>query len=86
MCPDWEWSQWHFSVCDDTHTSQGKKRFLLFFLQRVFKDLIYFFPEKGREKERERNLIVWLPLMHSQLGTWSATQAGALTGNGTSGV
>ena len=28
---------------------------------------------KGREKERERNINVWLPLMHTLLGTWPAT-------------
>ena len=28
-------------------------------------------------------LSVWLPLTHPLLGTWPATQASALTGNGT---
>ena len=36
------------------------------------------------EKERERNSNVWLPPMSPQLGTLSATQACALTGNLTS--
>ena len=36
---------------------------------------------EGREKERERNINVWLPLTHPLLGTWPATQACALTGN-----
>ena len=36
---------------------------------------------KGREKERKRNISVWLPLMCPLLGTWPATQACALTGN-----
>ena len=52
-----------------------------------FKEFIYLFLERGegREKERERNINVWLPLVCcSLLGTWSATQACALTGNGTS--
>ena len=31
------------------------------------------------EKERERNISVWLPLTCALLGTWPATQAGALT-------
>ena len=31
----------------------------------------------------ERNINVWLPLTHPLLGTWSATQAGALNGNQT---
>ena len=50
------------------------------------KDFIYLFLEKGkrREKERERNIDVWLPLARPQLGTWPATQACALTGNQTS--
>ena len=44
----------------------------------------YLFLERGevREKERERNINVWLPLACPQLGTWPATQACALTGNG----
>ena len=48
-----------------------------------FKDFIYLFLERGegREKERERNINVWLPLMHPQLGTWPTTQACSLTGN-----
>ena len=33
---------------------------------------------------RERNISVWLPLMHSSLGTRPATQACAPTGNPTS--
>ena len=37
------------------------------------------------EKERERNINVWLPLTHPPLrGTWPTTQACALTGNQTS--
>ena len=36
---------------------------------------------EGREKERERNISVWLPLMCPLLGTWPATQVCALTGN-----
>ena len=52
------------------------------------KDLIYSFSERGegREKERETNTkknIDWLPPPHTQLGTQSATQACALTGNQT---
>ena len=37
-----------------------------------------------REKERERNISVWLPLTRPLLGTWPATEACALTGNRTS--
>ena len=50
-----------------------------------FKDFIYFsFRERGRgERERVRNINVWLPLALHLLGTWPATQAGALMGNWT---
>ena len=49
----------------------------------LFKDFIYLFLERGegREKERERNINVWLPLAFPLLGAWPATQACALTGN-----
>ena len=51
-----------------------------------FKDFIYLFLEREewREKERERNIDVWLPLTHPQQGTQPAAQACALTGNTTS--
>ena len=51
-----------------------------------FKDFIYLFLERGegREKDRERNINVWLPLAHPLPGTWPPTQACALTGNQTS--
>ena len=50
-----------------------------------FKGFIYLFLERGeeREKERERNISLWLPLMCPLLVTWPATQACALAGNGT---
>ena len=50
-----------------------------------YKDFIPLFFERreGGEKERERNINVWLPLMRPPLGTWPATQACALTGNRT---
>ena len=50
-----------------------------------FKDFIYLFLDRGGgwEKQRERNIIVWLPLEHPLLGTWPATQACALSGNWT---
>ena len=48
-----------------------------------FLKILFIFRERGRkEKEKERN-IVWLPLTRPLLGTWSATQACALTGNRT---
>ena len=51
-----------------------------------FKDFIYLFLEswEGREKEKERNINVWLPLPYSLLESWPATQTCALTGNWTS--
>ena len=50
----------------------------LFFL--IF---IYLFLERseGREKERDRKIHVWLPLMWPPLETWPVNQACALTGN-----
>ena len=51
--------------------------------QFFFKDFIYSFlgRREGKEKERDRNINVWLHLMHPVLGTWPATQACDLTGN-----
>ena len=34
------------------------------------KNILFIFRERGREKERERNISVWLPLEHPLLGTW----------------
>ena len=46
-----------------------------------FKNFIYLFlgRREGREKEREKNINVWLPLACPMLGTWPATQACTLT-------
>ena len=49
-----------------------------------FKIYLFIFRQRGREGEREKNINVWLPLAHPQLGTSPATQACALTGNRTS--
>ena len=48
-----------------------------------FKKVIYLILERGegREKEKERNINLWLPL--TSLGTWPAIQACALSGNHT---
>ena len=54
----------------------GTEVLFCFFLKTLF----IYFEREGRKKERERN-INRLPLAHSQLGTWSATQACAVTGN-----
>ena len=49
-----------------------KKRDVLYFLKNI-----YVFLDRGEwwEKDRERNINVWLPLTHPQLGIWPATQA-----------
>ena len=54
-------------------------------LKKFLKDFIYLFLERGerREKEKERNINVCLPLEHPLLGTWPTTQSCALTGNET---
>ena len=55
-------------------------------LYNFFKNFLFIRGE-GKEKERERNTDVlerymdWLPLSHSQLGAWPATQVCALAGN-----
>ena len=49
--------------------------------EKKLKYLIYLFLERGRKKERGRNINVWLPLERPLLGTWPTTQACALTGN-----
>ena len=61
----------HYYICHSID-------FLFFFL-------IYLFLERkeGKEKVRERNINVWLPLVHTLLGTWPSTQACALTENQT---
>ena len=52
----------------------------IFFLEK------YLFLEigEGREKERKRNINVWLHFMCPLLGTWPTAQACALTGSRTS--
>ena len=55
------------------------------FINFLFFNRFYLFilREGGREEERERekNISMWLPLTHPLLGTWPATHACALTGN-----
>ena len=47
------------------------------YLILFFKILFISFLERGevREKERERNISVWLPLERPSLGSWPASQA-----------
>ena len=56
---------------------------IVLWLLLFFKDFIYLFLErgKGREKEREKNISVWLLLTCPLLGIWPAAQACALTGD-----
>ena len=61
----------------------------MIFNLKMYSRFFYFFKRflergEGREKARTRNISVWLPLVHPQLGTWRTTQACALTGNRTS--
>ena len=43
--------------------------------------ILFLNEREGKEKERERNINVWLPHVYSILGTLLTTQARALTGN-----
>ena len=48
----------------------------------IFKiSFIYFQAEEKGGRKRKRNISVWLPLAHPQLGTWPKTHTCALTGN-----
>ena len=64
----------------DVRIEEGKISFFSFL------DFTYLFLERGerREKERERNIKVWLLVTCPLLRTWLATQACSLTGNRTS--
>ena len=48
---------------------------------KIFKKHYLLERREGREKERERDINVWLLLVWPLLGTWPASQACALTGN-----
>ena len=48
------------------------------------KKILFLDRRVGKEKERERNISVWLLLAHPLPETWPTTQACALTGNRTS--
>ena len=65
--------------------------FISYFIKSLFNSFVHFlvrvvvFLERRKEGEREgEKCNVWLPLECPLLGTWPATQAGALTGNWTS--
>ena len=57
--------------------------YLFIFKAFIFLKILFIdFEREGKgKKERERNTNVWLPLIRPLLGTRSATQACALTGN-----
>ena len=59
----------------------SRKHFFFFFFLRF---CLFLERGEGREKEGERNIDVWLPLVHPQLEIRHTTQACALTGNRTS--
>ena len=61
------------SFTDLTFSLFFKRFYLFIFLERG----------DGKEKERERNISMWLPPKHPPSGTWPATQACAPTGNRT---
>ena len=54
------------------------------YLKKKLRFYLFLERGKGREKESERNINVWLSLACPLLGTWPTTQACALTGNLTS--
>ena len=62
---------------------QGVLVCLLFFFLNFLKFYLFLERGEGREKERERNIDMWLPLACPQLGSKPATQACTLTGNRT---
>ena len=61
--------------------SMSVHKFCLFILKTDFIYLVLERGREGKEKERERNINVWLPLACPLLGIWPATQACTLTGN-----
>ena len=69
---------WHISTLHREFTYLFQ--FHIFIL---FKKILFIFIERGREREREGNINVWLPLTCPLLGAWPTTQACALTGNQT---
>ena len=55
-----------------------KVGFVFVFSSFILDFTYLFFREWKGEKERRRNINVWLPLVHPLLGTWPATQACAV--------
>ena len=48
------------------------------FFKKILFIYLFLEREEGKEKERVRNINVWLPLTCPLLGTWPATQSCAL--------
>ena len=73
MCPSVdEWIKYMAHLHNVIRSAIKKKKKITHFL----KAFMYLFLERRREgEERERNLNVWLPLVHPLLGTWSITKA-----------
>ena len=80
-CPDGESILYPFSLQASTPSTElyqpGN-------LSPFKKKVLFIFRVRGSEKDRERNISVWLPLERPLLGTWLTTQACASTGNGIS--
>ena len=53
-------------------------------MRRFFKRFLFLDRGDGREKEGEKNINVWLPLVCPLLETWPTIQTCAVTGNQTS--
>ena len=72
--------------CSMLNLQQSYQSYVYCISLSLFKDCIYLFLDRGegREKEREKNIEVSLPLARPLQGTWPATQACALTGDRTS--
>ena len=61
--------QWHFEgFCCCCFYALFKKDFIYLFMYECM--YVFIFREWGRVGERERNISVWLSLIHPQLGTW----------------
>ena len=63
--------------------SKSRVLFLRYLFTYFTRFYLLIFLERGerKEKERERNINVWLPLVYPLVEIWPATQACALTGN-----
>ena len=74
-------THWCFSPSSSFPSPLSKNKWIKYFKKE--KHFIYIFleGELRREKKRERNINVWLPLACPRLESWPATQACALTGN-----